>query len=326
MNGKQKKLMHFTKATTVMDCILKNKTLRFNNLRNVNDPRESKNWPFKIFCFYEQNSTKFNKELLEELHNYVMNHILISCFATLDNYDDWNEVNHDMRMWSQYAENHTGVCIIFNKNKLENAINQHLNDDMNLLQKEIDYIPHINLKKQILKNTDPFGHPFLNPECTDPYMINLERLLKLGIPSYMELHINYFYKELFFTKKECWRDEREYRYLIYTKENKEFVDIPIENCIDAIILGNDFPLDYYNQLFDFSDQLDFKIYRIYSRGWENHLFEVNRNNLKENVISIDSSFPINFYYENLFSQVCDLKGNNRILKFETRTGNLSIFH
>jgi hypothetical protein len=331
-------LLHFTRSNTAVNYIFKNKMIRFNSFKNVNDPRESKNWPFKLFCFYEQNYNLYNKEIFQKLHEYVMNHLFISCFA-LQEQENLYDSNHDLRMWSQYGEDHKGVCIVFNKQKLESQIKRH-KGEFDLFHSPISYVRnpselqrlnfksfksgYINFNRFIYKQILPLIHPFGKPENTDPYMVNIERLLRLGIPKYMEQHIQYYYKCLLFSKNECWKDEREYRFIIQTRDENEFIDIPIGNSIEAVIMGNDFPSSLYNDLFNFAKIFKFKVYKLYSRGWENHLFEVNIENFDEEVISIQSSHPINFYYEELFSQVCDVKGNTRVLHINSKSGAVSV--
>ncbi|MEB4872108.1 DUF2971 domain-containing protein [Priestia megaterium] len=344
MKAIEQNLLHFTSADTAINYIFKNKTLRFNSFKRVNDPRESKDWPFKVFCFYEQNYNKFHEGIFKELHNYIMNHVFISCFSVQNAGKSLSDINHDLRMWAQYGDNHQGVCILFNKNQLEKEI-QRATKGNNLFHENIKYLPHINqndvihpdtLKGKVIgidfngfiyRSLLPLIHPFGKPECNDPYMINLERLLNLGIHKYMEQHILYYRQPLFFTKKECWRDEREYRYIIHSKEENEFLDIPISNSIDAVILGNDFPPHLFSELVNMAKLLNFKIYKLHNRGWDNHFMEIDINNLEEqNIISLSSSYPINFYYEELFYQVCDIQGKNRTLHINSKSGNVTLLN
>ncbi|MDP7781649.1 DUF2971 domain-containing protein, partial [Acinetobacter baumannii] len=41
-------LYHYTKASTAIDYILKNKNLQLGSMLNTNDPKESKNWLFEL--------------------------------------------------------------------------------------------------------------------------------------------------------------------------------------------------------------------------------------------------------------------------------------
>lgn len=331
-------LFHFTKADTAINYILKNNTLRFNSFKNVNDPRESKNWPFKLFSYYEENYKLYNKKIFMDLHNYAMDHIFISCFS-IPTSKNINENDYDLRMWSQYADNHQGVCLVFNKERLENAVLNNTSD-FELYRNKIKYLDNIsdyiipfpkeypgflNFNKFLYKRVLPFAHPVGRPESNDPYMINLERLLKLGISEYMEQHIRYFFKPLLFSKYKCWKDEQEYRYVIHSKKRHAFIDIPIQDTIEAIILGNDFPLNLQEDIFSFAKQHDFNVYKLYSKGWENHLFMLNIEDVeKENQISIQTSYPTHFYYERLYTQSLNQKGEQITIGFNFTNGEVSI--
>lgn len=335
----QNYLLHYTKTDSAINYILKNKTLRFNSFRKVNDPKESKHWPFKLFCFYKQNFDLFSKNKFHEIYDYIMNHIFMSCFSINSNPF---ENNQDLRMWSQYGDNHTGVCLIFNKEKLENDIIQKTKD-YTLFHEKIEYSTSITANSYYKKYPEPGGpltwiyfnnfyyqqilpflHPFFRPECSDPYMINLERLNKLGTSMYMQNHINYFHLPLFFTKNNCWKDESEYRFVIHTPKELEFIDIPITNSIEGIILGNDFPSEHLNSIISIAENLNIRLFKLYSRGWYNHLIEVDYRNQEGDIISLLSSFPINFYYDELFYQVCDINGKNRTIHINSSNGNVTL--
>lgn len=335
-----KNLLHFTHANTAIDYILKNKTIRMQSFKNVNDPKESKEWSFKLFCFFKENKKLYNKQLFEKLHSYIMNHIFISCFSVqehdgnyLDNYE------HDLRMWSQYGNNHKGVCIVFDKDKLENLIKENT-DGSNFYHDSITYINSLSDKSY---NNPPYEakgffffnkfiylfahsmlHPYARPQNQDPYMVNIERLHRLGISEYMKQHIKYYSKDLLFTKNKCWQDEREYRYIIHSSKEREYIDIPISNSIKSIILGNDFPNELLDRILELSHQLNFKIYKLITRGWHNHVFELIHKSLNENDVSINSNHPINFYYQELYSTVCDIKGNIRVLNINSDTGEVRL--
>jgi hypothetical protein len=298
-------MFHYTKSDTAIYYILRNRTLKFGKFRTVNDPRESKIWPFKFYCSSSDSRDLFKSHLFDDVHDYILDNTHLLCFSnSLEETDEskqsaFSELNEGWayhRMWAQYADNHKGVCIMFDKTKLQESLKSDLRD-CSILGDSISYINH--------KND--------NELTNDPYMINLEDFVKMGTSEYMNNHIRQFPKELFLMKHDNWQDEHEFRYIIFGHENEYYLNI--QDAITGIILGEEFDNSQLKEILELANELNIDVYRIYTRGWAVNLFKVEDEGT--NVVSLNGiSYPINFYYELLFAQACDPSGNIRTILFD----------
>lgn len=107
-----KNLYHFTSIEKLINHIMKTNKLMFNNLNNMNDPKEESTWPFKFYDEVSKTSyLSISIKDFEEIDKYIKSKWLISCFkdeSNISNARDINEVGRayfDMRMWDQYGEN-----------------------------------------------------------------------------------------------------------------------------------------------------------------------------------------------------------------------------
>ncbi|MDR4434755.1 DUF2971 domain-containing protein [Bacillus tequilensis] len=325
-------LAHFTKADTALEYIFKNNSIKFNSLNGVNDPRESKIWPFKFFCYQDKNKALFEEGLFERAHNYILNNFLVCCFSYDNAFPNYQECDLDMRMWAQYADNHKGLSIIFDQSKIYHSIKTFTDGD--IYHGRIDYLsyPYINQKNNLTKSNFKgfiyptvaiLSHPFLNPTCTDPYMLCLEKIKSIGFEKYMNEHIKYFYNELFFTKKDSWSGEREYRFVIHTKNKEKEIFVPLEDSVKAVILGNDF--EHFDKILYYARKYHFDLYKLNSRGWHSHLIKIDITDpFNYNGVSLDNTLPINFNYSTVFTQGVGEKGDIRTVMYDKNSGNFSL--
>lgn len=298
-------MFHYTRSDIAINYILKNGTLKFGRFRTVNDPRESKIWPFKFYCPSADMRDLFDTNLFDDVHNFILDNTHLLCFSTsLEESEDskksaYTELNEGWayhRMWAQYADNHKGVCIMFDQAKLQESIKSDLKG-CTILGDGIRYI----------------NHNVNNERTNDPYMINLEEFARIGISEYMSNHIRQHPKELFFMKHNNWQDEHEFRYIVFGYESEYYLNI--QDAITGIILGEDFNNDQIEIILVLADELGIDVYRLYTRGWAVNIFKIEDKDA--NVVSLNGiSYPTNFYYELLFAQACGPNGNTRTVLFD----------
>lgn len=299
-------IFHYTKSDAAINYILKDKTLKLSNLKYVNDPKESKTWPFKLFCYSTKSKNLFRPKLFEDIQNYILNNSRMLCFSLSEETIDTKKENENLnqgytynRMWSQYAENHKGVCLVFDRSVIVEEVKNKYEKSV-IFENEIHYIDHNN---------------YVNTNPSDPYMIPLETLLEEGISKYMRKHILKYKDELFFKKHYNWRDEKEYRVVVFNSEKEKDDLISIENSLEGIILGEDFDSSQYHEISKFAKEMGVDLYRIFTRGWTIQLFKIDDG--EENVVSLNGiSYPTNFYYELLYVQGHDPKGNRKTVFFD----------
>ena len=134
-------IFHYTKRETAMEYILNNKTLKFGLLKNTNDPYEYKK--SIITCTVESEKEKdFKNNSTEDI---IQNTLFLSFSTNL--IDDSNLIRkgyEKSRMWSQYGENHEGICLVFSKESLLEIIKKELSENYIIYYEKINYeITHL---------------------------------------------------------------------------------------------------------------------------------------------------------------------------------------
>jgi len=128
-------------------------------------------------------------------------------------------------MWSQYGDIHSGVCLVLNKTKLLNEIKNIYPPDT------IYYEPIIYQCFNILRDSFKDFQKSLKDTNKKDYDVIKDNI-----------------KCIFFEKHIDYKDEQEYRIVIYDKSN-EFIKIPFSNSICGLIVGDKFP-SVYNDIIE----------------------------------------------------------------------------
>ena len=153
------------------------------------------------------------------------------------------------RMWAHYAENHKGVCLKFNGDKLDEQIKKILSDkECKIFCGDVEY----DDKGVIEKSSPP---------------ISLDNIGKLNNTEFAGRVREYFfenYKAVFLQKSKDWESEYEFRWLIHSEKNSaEYISII--DVLEEVILGADFPQAYDPIVFKLQKELGVKISKI--RWW-----------------------------------------------------------
>ncbi len=230
LKEESKYLYHYTSIDKAVDFILKDKTLMFNSLRGSNDPKEFKNWKFDFHTGdgaspSHDESMKLWKVISEE----VKSKCKVLCFSK-DKPGLGNDFFNDIylrgfaksRMWAQYGDNHKGVCLIFNKQRIETLVTEQFGSIAELYAADIQY-KNRPLKGDIFKS---------------PYTLRYQLLKELGVSEYVKRHIYTHNNELIFEKSLDWRDEDEYRYMmLIDSTNNQY--LKYGNALCAVVFGAD---------------------------------------------------------------------------------------
>jgi hypothetical protein len=221
-------LYHYTKAATARDLIFENGTLLFGRYAETNDPKETKTWQFDL-------GTNFNIDLgaykMDELSTWLSNELKYSarlaCFSmdtaqlTGDHLQDiFKRGFCKPRMWAQYAERHSGVCIVFDRQKLTQQVEARLGSSYLVLSGAVRYVD-----RNIVRNL-----------ADQQYMINLDVLESLGREAYADRHLKTHYQRLFFEKMNDWRDESEWRWVVFGNANTD-LHLDITGCVAGVMFG-----------------------------------------------------------------------------------------
>lgn len=121
---------HYTSAETARDFILKSWKLRLNTLEATNDPRESKAWEFDFWTSGKHDLGSYDMQQVSAwFSNVLKSRARLACFVC-DKTPLTGDHTQDIllrglaraRMWAQYADKHRGVCLVFDKARLIEAV------------------------------------------------------------------------------------------------------------------------------------------------------------------------------------------------------------
>ncbi|PQP80733.1 hypothetical protein C0Q44_26255 [Paenibacillus sp. PCH8] len=237
-----KYLYHYTTSNTALQYILANAELRFSPLNKTNDPKESIDWEFNYRLDSNNRDADF-PPIADLFKDKLQHHCKVVCFTR----DDPKKFNtgHSLiihrgycrpRMWAQYAENHAGICLVFDKQKLNDSILSQLNFLGDIYQGSIKY-------KDFVGQSDAFS-------------LDCSKILKLGAQEFFNYHTRKYLKPLIFEKQVDWKSELEYSWaLISASITYEYFSI--EEAICGVVLGEDFPVDSISDVLKFT-----KLYRV----------------------------------------------------------------
>ena len=209
---KDKYLYHYTSAKVAVKQIIRSNSLKVGRYVNTNDPKEIKDWTFSVGSNEGRDLSAYDLEQVSREMTIGLKHRTnVICFSldrelTGDHVQDiYNRGFCKPRMWAQYAGNHTGVCLIFDKDGIDSTIRSSFSHAMAIHSGPVVYTNRSFIPN--LRNT--------------PYTINVDYLEKLGFEQYLMSHINTYYARLFFEKCKDWEAEKEYRWVLFGREQKE---------------------------------------------------------------------------------------------------------
>lgn len=225
-------VFHYTRRTTALEKILSKNCFKFSSLMNTNDPYEYKSkmigavgwgWNAKVEKEIFQTCNLVDKLLSENIS------FLSCCANTIENSLLTNHGCLKSRMWSQYGENHEGICLAFSKEKLLKLIYENnKKDEYIIYDGYVDYEEYINNSGH--NSVDIDGNTF-NGSIT-PMDIAIS-------------HIAKYHKKLLFCKQLDYKDEQEYRIVLLQKKDniksQSAPEINVGKCLIGVILGDRFP-------------------------------------------------------------------------------------
>lgn len=222
---------HYTNYSTALEYILPSQTIRFNPYKNTNDPKESKDWFFSMSYSNQDRAAEdsmhhFFSEVGRRFNDLLKSNAKLICFTT-DKAIASNGNKHlrgfeHPRMWAQYAGNHKGICLMFNKIKLNQLIEDKLNSIGEIFNGDVSYEEGYN--------PDTFNINFADANK------NMEESVKK--------HVLKHSRGLFFSKFHDWKDECEFRWVLLSSLKNEYEYLNYEDSLEAIIIGADFPKIY----------------------------------------------------------------------------------
>lgn len=228
LSGNNEYLYHYTKSSTVINHIFNKKTLMLSSFTKVNDPREYKDWDFITLVPASLNFTlQEYDQRSKEVSDFLKQNAKMICFCAdkAEAVGKWMPDAMFYRgyskptMWHHYADQHKGVCLVFEKSKLENAFKKHLKTER-LYSGKVTYSNEGSLPK--LSN--------------DPFFIDLIYENNVGMNSIIDDHLKRWLNILFFRKLSDWQTEDEFRF-VYLDIDQEDLFVNFGDALICVLLG-----------------------------------------------------------------------------------------
>ena len=217
-------IYHYTKASTAIEKIVYNMSLKFSPLKDLNDPREYKDFSFSTMTKIGSDipSIYNHIEVNKKVNEFIKTKFMIGCFCK-SKYPTNPQIPVDYgycraRMWSQYAEKHSGICLVFSRKSIENNIKRQMGVEK-IIHTNVEYVKDSYIDDNILSID------------VNQYVLNEEEYLF----NYVKKHS----RDFFFTKQADYRDENEYRIVFYLS-NFGSIFVDIKDSLKGIILGDNF--------------------------------------------------------------------------------------
>jgi hypothetical protein len=194
-------LCHYTRADTAFSHILPSGRLRMNPYMLMRDPLESRQPHFWVpngglgddaeFSLYTQvvNALGYRRGRLRLL-SLTRGDERPGTATELPFRCPWARA----RMWEQYADNHSGVCLVFDRQAMLDAIRRDLGGEY---------------------WDGPVQYTTAGFAGSAGAQIDLDTFRRLGVEQAADLHVQAHHRDLFFLKNDDWRSEFEYR-VVYT--------------------------------------------------------------------------------------------------------------
>ncbi len=229
---------HYTSCSTLLEKILPSFQLRLSTFSKTNDPREYKEW---TFAFGARNN--FGKDLqLDEIEKRASELLKGTCrlLCTTADAPDSAGVSIDNiygrgfcrpRMWAQYAENHRGACLVFDRAQLDRGIREAF------------------ISRSILSGAVAYVNRPRAPDLRAPnaFILDADAIRVWGLEKATDIHFSSFYKGLFFEKAKDWSDEREYRWLVRGRDNEDLF-VNVKEVMKGVMVGDACTIEQRNKI------------------------------------------------------------------------------
>jgi len=213
-------IFHYTKIGVAIEHILYEKRLKFSRGINTNDPREYRSWDLEPHLDGNYTHEEFRQNWLEAEKSFrkAKTSYKYACFCLND------PIGRErtrlsgyarLRMWAQYGEKFYGVCIAFSAKSLQ----KQFGEKETIYTKPVLYDKDLERNDSVLSNAD--ANEFLGNDK------------EVWATRYIQHHLD----QIFFSKHEDYRDEKEYRIVVYDP-NDVFEYLDISGCIKAVLLGD----------------------------------------------------------------------------------------
>lgn len=227
---------HYTSADVFLEHVLPSMALRMSRFGNVNDPRESREW----LCALTVPNELMHKEwdvlaISDRFTSFMKANAKLLCVTRDDPQLEPNRSGYlygrsyaHPSMWDRYANNHSGVCLMLDTDKLAEAVAEAALGRGEVL--------HIGVSYEDMPETE-----------SSAYLLSAEDLDARGEQQVFADHQRKHHGALYFWKARDWASEFEYRWVLLDGSPDDvFVDI--RRCLKGVIFGEGFPMDNFDMV------------------------------------------------------------------------------
>jgi hypothetical protein len=212
-----KYIYHYTSAKTFFEKILPSGKLRLGPLRTTNDLFEHLDWPIQPEAGDCANFDQGSRDAIS-IADFIKDCICLASFSC--DQSTCQRVNTQpgfsiAPMWGNYAEKNTGVCLVFDRDKIKNAVSENLKGKAKVFPSKVKYESNMKPVSVFLPKSGK---------------INLEQVRKQLIDNKEKR------EKVLFTKHISWMCEQEFRIAAICEKPTE-VTINIEEAFVGIVLG-----------------------------------------------------------------------------------------
>lgn len=292
---------HYTKAETAINYILKNLTIRMGRLASVNDPRESKYRNFTFYSMGVKSAIEFDGSLFDDVcADLALNSYAFCCVK-----GSGDEGALHPHMWANYADDHKGVCLIFDSDKIDVAIKQAVGE-ANCFEGEVEYVAGDLLREK----TSAAHHIYVEHWLADT-------------EGFFDDHVRQYWKQLFFVKHTDWRDEKEYRWVARSREGKDiFVDI--SGAVIGCVVGEGVKDEDFYTLVAMCEALHISLRKVVWNGSGSLTRDfVGRAGIEDKChLNVEMSYSLNVPSKVIFTRVSNGDGGMEVLSISCANGNV----
>lgn len=234
---------HYTSCKHIKK-IFSSKKLRLSKVAGFDDPRESSiSW---LETVYIGNSYKLID--LDCLKQTISKKINILCCCAPRRYEpSASEIEQASygrpRMWSQYGDKAKGICLILDRHEITKQISQYAKQPDHFINEDVEYKDWLHLI-----------HGNVTLEITDS--TNIEE-----VDLFSQINENEMLKHIYFNKGIDWKDESEYRWLLFN-EQEDDIYIDLEPCIKSVVLGVNYPINRIKEIKKYCRSIKCSCYQL----------------------------------------------------------------
>jgi Protein of unknown function (DUF2971) len=222
-------LFHYTRAATAFEHILPDKKIRLSPYRLMRDPLEAQHWPEPSAYWVSPDDEQQDQRELARFGVVVAAKAAARLLSlTADAHDYGEETKTFGRgyarasMWQLYGDDHRGVCLAFDRERLLSALTSELADSARIMAKPVQYVRALSpdsLPSEPLKD--------LSPEA-----------FHAAVDDYLERNVDL----LLFTKLLDWSGEQEFRFVAVRHDDYDgSLDVAFGDTLRAVICGAELP-------------------------------------------------------------------------------------